>query len=122
MDGRRGVFSAKLERFGSRQPYKGPPVKTLCMIDVRDGRGEPVADHLWFTDCKAWRGAGVKPGDIVQFTARVKAYTKGYRGRRDDDEGAGPTTDWKLAFPGDVRVIEFRGEKAETDPRQGELF
>lgn len=117
-EGIRTVYTATCERFGRKTAYKGPPVVTLCMIDVRDSRGERVADHLWFSMCKAWHAAGVKPGDRVQFTATARPYTKGYRGRRDEDV-PGPSTDWKLAFPGDVRVLCDR--PAEGDGQGGQL-
>lgn len=118
--GRRGVFRAIFVRYGSYQPYKGPPVVTLLFSGVTDGKGQQVTDHLWFRGCKAWRAFTFHVGDQVQFTATVKPYRKGYRGRRDDDELPGPSTDYKLAWPGDVRLLE--PPKAQGGPEQLRLI
>lgn len=117
-EGQRQTYTAKFQRYGKKASFRGPPVLTLLMHDVRDARGEIVTGHIWFTMCKAW--ADVRPGDWVQFTASVKRYEKGYRGRNEFDDGEpAVVVDYKLAFPADVKVID--GPQAEPDEVAGQL-
>lgn len=52
---------------------------------------------------------GLKPGDLIKMTCRVKPYHKGYKGRRSSDSwfeaGSAPEVDYKLAFPTKVEVV-----------------
>ena len=109
--GRRATYTATFRRYGSFQPYKGPPVRTLLLVDIRNARDQVVADHLWFKDCLAWRRCGnLEPGQLLSFTAQVKEYRKGYRGRREEEDLPEPTTDLKLAWPMDVRLVDHKEE------------
>jgi hypothetical protein len=121
-DGLRGEFTATFQRFGSKSAYKGPPVVTLLFVDVRDSAGAVVTDHLWFSTCKAWEDAALKPGDRVRFDARVKTYRKGYRGRREDDDLPAPGLDYKLSHPSRIRVLNRAAPLPAAEPEQLELL
>lgn len=107
-DGRRGTFTATFSRFGTKAAYKGPPIITLLFIDVRDSTEKTVADHIWFKTALCWQRADLKPGELVQFDARVRAYWKGYQG---DDEGR--TKDYGLSFPNNVHVPARHSEQTD---------
>jgi hypothetical protein len=48
-EGKRGRFSGTVKRLGSKPAYRGAPLPTLLLVDVRDEAGTLVTDHLWFT-------------------------------------------------------------------------
>ena len=102
-NGRRGRFTATVSRFGQASGWEGRLVKTLLFTDVRDESGAVVTDHLWFK-VGLWSG-NLKPGDRVEFEARVRPYKAGYRGHREDDDLPPPRIDYRLAFPSKVRKI-----------------
>lgn len=107
--GKRGIFTATFERFGTAKGWQGREIITLLFRHVCDSTGAEVTDHLWFKQIKAFNGLGLKPGDVIEMEARVKPYEKGYKGSRWSDgwgesESSGET-DFKLAFPTRVKVV-----------------
>jgi hypothetical protein len=76
----RETFTATFIRFGSRHQHNGTTATTLLFQDIRNKEGIEVADHLWFTITKGFEECRLQAGDRVRFDARVKAYSKGYRG------------------------------------------
>lgn len=97
--GMRQRFTGTFERFGTKPAYKGAPIKTVLLVDVKNQRGEEVCDHIWFTSGKQFESLELRPGDKICFDARVKSYIKGYRGRREDYDAKPVTTDYKLSHP-----------------------
>lgn len=90
-------FYAVFERFGTKNSY-GYTKRTLLFKDIKNSKGEVVADHLWFTDCLLWQKLSLSEGEEVGFDARVKTYIKGYRGRREDVYNP-IRKDYKLSHP-----------------------
>lgn len=81
--GQRIKFSAIISKYGFKRAYRGPDLKTVLLIDVKDVVNNiTVADHLWFTCGKSWEP--FCEGDVIEFEARVGIYQKGYKGRRED--------------------------------------
>lgn len=103
--GLRGLFRCRVGRFGKRKAYKGPPIETVLVRNVRDGRGDEVTDHLWFDVGKQMRELNLHPGDEIEFEARVATYEKGYKGRRQDDDLPQPQRDYELKFPRKFRKL-----------------
>ena len=102
--GTRATYTATFERWGTKTSY-GYTKRTLLLVNVRNGRGDEITDHLWFTSCPTWEVLDLQPGERIVFTANAKSYWKGYAGRRDYDDEPGRRKDWKLAFPRDVRRL-----------------
>jgi hypothetical protein len=96
-EGKRGRFSGTVARFGQKPAYKGPPIVTMLLRDVRDEQGTQVTDHLWFTVRKQLKELNAQPGDKIEFEARVRPYRKGYRGRREDEDLPSPSFDYGLS-------------------------
>jgi hypothetical protein len=96
-EGKRGRFTGTVKRFGTKPAYKGPPIITLLLIDVRDEAGTEVTDHIWFVVRKQLKELDPQPGDRIEFVARVKTYVKGYRGRREDYDLPPVSMDYKLS-------------------------
>jgi hypothetical protein len=96
-EGKRGRFTATVKRFGSKPAYRGPNLITLLLVDVRDEAGTVVTDHLWSVVRKQLKELSLQPGDKIEFTARVKSYVKGYRGRREDYDLPSVSVDYKLS-------------------------
>lgn len=101
----RATFRGTFTRFGTKRGWEGREAFTVLLIDIRDARGQPVCDHLWLNLTLQLERLGLEPGDIVQFDARVKAYTKGYFGRRTDGWEKPIETDYKLSHPTKVQKI-----------------
>jgi hypothetical protein len=94
LDGKQAVFFATFARFGWRT-FRGRYVgKTALFLDVRDSRGNQLADHLWFKVGKGLDSLGLKEGDAVSFSARVGSYQKrdGY--------------DYHLVYPRDLKKVD----------------
>ena len=99
IDGTRGTFTGTFKRFGSKTAYKGPPLKTVLLVELKDEAGQPACDHLWFNLTKEFAALKLEPGDVVKFDARIKAYWKGYGPREEQSR------DYKLSHPTKVRKI-----------------
>lgn len=100
--GTRKRFIATFERYGTKPAYKGPPIKTLLFVNIRDVHSDNFADHIWFTTNKQFEKLELKEGDNICFDARVKIYYKGYKGRREDLNLPPVTKDYKLSHPTNV--------------------
>lgn len=111
-DGMRGVWRAAVKDTNVQHTRGGYPVRRILLVDVTDLAGNEVTDHVHFTFGK-WCER-VKPGDKIQFCARVRSYRKGYHDRR--------TMDYRLDRPTDIRVLCDATVSAEPDPSQPELF
>lgn len=75
----RKTFRAVLSRFGKKTNYNGYSEDTLLFTQVVDVvLKQVVADHVWFTFSKAFESLSLRPGDVIEFDARIKAYQKGY--------------------------------------------
>lgn len=94
----RATFTGTYIRTGSKASYKYT-APTLLLQNVKDSTGKVVTDHLWCNFTKGFAALGLKYGDLVQFDARVKPYTKGYQGRRDDVYDKPVELDYKLSHP-----------------------
>lgn len=122
LNGQRITVTATFKRFGSKTAYKGPPIKTLLFTDVRGTAGELLTDHLWFNMAECWEGLHLEPGHRVQFDARTKSYTKGYRGWRVDEEDMPSVeTDYKLSFPSRCKNLSTATQKPVIE-EELELF
>lgn len=102
-------FSGVVDRFGSF-PRGAESEFTLCVRELQLAEtGQPLdCDHWWFRLRELWIAAGVRVGDVVEFTARVQRCSKGWADpgqpggrRRDQVIGLGNT-------PQDVRVHRRR--------------
>ncbi len=102
----RSVFTGTFIRFGEKSGYRGP-VATVLLKDVRDESGKRLTGHLWFNLTKGFGALDMEEGDTIEFRARVKQYTKGYNGRREDVY-VPIATDYKLSHPTKIRKIEGR--------------
>lgn len=101
----RDTFIATYVRNGVKSGWKSVEQPTVLLIDVvRKSDGKYMTDHLWFNLTKSFEEANLKEGDKVQFDARVKEYTKGYRGRREDVY-CPIEYDYKLSYP--TKVIKL---------------
>lgn len=105
IDGVRATFTGTFERYGEKSGWQGRMDKTILLKDVKNQRGEVVCDHLWFNYTKAIAKLNLAPGDIVVFDARVRQYTKGYFGYRDDVYKP-IEQDYKLSHPTKVRKLK----------------
>lgn len=120
IEGMRVVFTGIFERFGQKKSFKGYLKPTILLIDIKDGKGVILTEHLWFNYTNAFRELGeIEKGDVIQFTARVKKYYKGYNGYRIDVykqhsidyKLSNPTKTVNLTHP-EKRLISWE-EKAE---------
>lgn len=84
IDDVRDTFTATFVRFGTKNGWNGNVEKTILLKDIKDKMGKIVAGHLWFNYTKGFYMLILNEGDVVKFNARVKEYTKGYFGHRDD--------------------------------------
>ena len=97
-------FKGTFERFGTKAGYKYP-LTTLLFKDIIDiSTKEKITEHIWFNLTKGFYTLDLKEGDVVEFDARVKRYTKGYMGYREDVYKP-IETDYKLSHPTKIKKI-----------------
>ena len=106
--GQRITFKGTFKRYGGKANWHGYPEKTILLIGVKDSDGNPMTDHIWFRMTKGFEKLGeLKEGDRVQFDARVKEYTKGYVGHKEEVRWEKPLEkDFKLNFPTKIKKEE----------------
>jgi hypothetical protein len=98
MDDQRDVFTGIFKKYGIKSNYRGPSTDTLLLVNIRDGQGAFITDHLWFNLTKGFEKLGtLKEGDQVRFEARVKKYKKGYINRKIGVDQS--SSDYKLSHP-----------------------
>ncbi len=113
INGSRARFEGIFVRFGTKKGYKGYPIQTILLKDIKSlTTGNIVTGHLWFTQGKRLEKLNLKENDIVRFDARVTPYEKGYKGYRDDDYGDFKPIelDYRLSFPTNVVKMEQNNE------------
>jgi hypothetical protein len=104
---KRTRFSAKFERFGTKNGYMAIE-KTILLKEVKCiETDEIVTDHLWFTCYKGWDSLGLEKDDCVEFDARVVEYIKGYKGYNIERQIDSPLSiDYKLERPTKLKKIK----------------
>jgi hypothetical protein len=118
IDGVRTRFTGIVAQFGKKENYRGRPSPTVMLKSVRKGSGQFVTDHLWFVIGKRFEAIQLEIGDKIQFDARVKEYTKGYKGYRDIDDEKPIETDYKLSHP--TNIIKIEKNNSSTDKKSGD--
>ncbi|MCL0081289.1 hypothetical protein M1N64_03565 [Peptococcaceae bacterium] len=103
INGTRDKFTGTFVRKGIKTGFKGQ-LETILLSDIRDVDNNLVADHLWFNFTKGFADANLTSSKKVEFYARVKKYTKGYQGYRED-VNAPISVDYKLSHPTKIKVI-----------------
>jgi hypothetical protein len=103
-EGVRKKFHGTFSRLGKKRNYNGYFEDTILLVNIVDSEtNKRVADHVWFSYTKGFEKIQMKEGDIIEFDARVKAYSKGYVNRAMGMKKR--TTDLKLSHPTQIRVV-----------------
>jgi hypothetical protein len=104
-EGVRKRFRAIFTRLGKKRSYTGYSEDTILLQHVCEADTmRTVADHVWFSYTKSFEAIKLTEGCVIEFDARVKAYTKGYVNKRF--QVTPRTTDFKLSHPTRVTLIE----------------
>lgn len=105
-DGNRQRFIATFVRFGVKKGWQGRRVKTYLFEGIMNDKQQEICDHIWLSEMKSLEVLNLQPGDKICFDARVKTYTKGYKGRRDEYDDGFETKpiekDYKLSHPNNI--------------------
>jgi len=106
LEGQRRWFKAIFRKYGTMHAH-GIVGKTILLSSVKDLQGRILADHIWINYTAGFDFAGnFELGDIVQFTAKVIPYVKGYAGEKIDDRLARPQSiDYRLVYPRNVQKM-----------------
>ncbi|MBN9385342.1 MAG: hypothetical protein J0H74_31585 [Chitinophagaceae bacterium] len=105
IDEQRELFRGGFKKYGLKSGYKGHSMETVLLVDIRDGNGNLICDHLWFNMTKGFEQLGaLREGDMIQFEARVKKYRKGYVNQRAGIDQS--KFDYKLSHP--TRIERYR--------------
>lgn len=114
LEGQRDLFIGTFVREGLKNAYKGAPLPTILLKDVRSVSGNKLmCDHLWLNKTKTMAGLDLAAGAQIQFAARVKEYSKGYLGKKEDIKKK-ITQDYKLSHPTQVEVLGSNSKNAES--------
>jgi len=83
LNGLRGRFRATVKCFGWKKRFRQHEDRTVMLSDIYDENGTLVADHLWLTIGKQLASLKLEEYWMIEFSARVAPYAKGYFGSRD---------------------------------------
>jgi hypothetical protein len=104
-EGVRKKFIATFSRFGKKTNFKGYSEETLLLTNIIDtNTNQIIADHVWFTLTKGFEALQLTPGNVVEFEARVKEYSKGYVNRRYKINNQ--SKDFKLSNPTKIKLVK----------------
>ncbi|RAW00101.1 hypothetical protein [Pseudochryseolinea flava] len=104
-EGQRKKFRAVFSRFGKKTNYQGYSESTVLLTKVIDIEKKiVVTDHAWFSLTKGFEEINLKPGMIIEFEARVKAYEKGYVNKRYGINQK--KEDFRFSHPGKIVIID----------------
>jgi hypothetical protein len=104
-EGSRKKFTGIFSRFGKKTNFKGYSDETLLLTNIIDtSTNKIVADHVWFTLTKGFESLRLTPGDVIEFEARVKEYSKGYVNRRYKINNQ--SKDFKLSHPTKIKLVK----------------
>jgi hypothetical protein len=101
-------FTATFIRFGTKHQHRGSTTTTLLFQQIINSKGILVADHVWFTITDAFEQCRLQPGDRIAFDARVKSYSKGYKGLPKEIRKPAQF-DFKLSHP--TRITKLGNDK-----------
>jgi hypothetical protein len=102
-EGIRKKFHGTFSRLGKKRNYNGYSEDTILLTNITDSESnELVADHAWFSYTKGFEKVTLAEGIVVEFEARVKAYSKGYVNRALGRKKR--KTDLKLSHPTQIRI------------------
>jgi hypothetical protein len=103
-EGSRKKFTGIFSRFGKKTNFKGYSEETLLLTNVIDtSTNQVVADHVWFTLTKGFESLRLTSGDVVEFEARVKEYSKGYVNKHYKINNQ--SKDFKLSNPTKIKLV-----------------
>lgn len=80
--------------------------KTVCVANICDAKtGQFITSHQWFYYCDF--NLNLEKGDVVEFTALVKFYLKGYKSLRKpaDRNGSKLMADYRFCYPRSTRIL-----------------
>lgn len=101
-NGSRKKFKAVFSRIGKKVNYKGYSEETILLKNIVDVESQKIiADHVWFSYTQGFIKASLKPGETIEFEARVKEYRKGYVNKNYKINNS--TTDFKLSNPTKIK-------------------
>lgn len=103
--GERKKFQATFVRFGKKTNYYGFVEETILLkniIDLENNR--MVTEHLWFAYTKSFQQISLTDGTQIEFEARIKKYTKGYKSSKYKIDRR--TEDYKLSHPTKISLKE----------------
>jgi hypothetical protein len=72
---------ATVLRHGWHSRANGRQFPTLLLGNVHTVSGTRLCEHCWVYRTSTLHALALQPGDLLQCTARVRKYTKGYGGR-----------------------------------------
>lgn len=108
IDGERQTFYGEFVRLGVKNGFRGT-VETVLFKSIYDSNNKFITDHLWFNLTRGFEKLFLKPGDKVQFDARVQSYIKGYKGSRKEVLNSAKgvqKTDYQLTRPS--RIVKLK--------------
>lgn len=105
-EGRRITVTATVMKHSMRLGWAGVREPTILLSTITMVDGTLLTDHVWLTVGKRLAAADLHQGDVVQFSARVALYRRGFH--REPDGTVHFTEDAGLGFPTQICVLTRR--------------
>lgn len=104
LEGQKLRFRAEVKGFGTKS-FRTILCQTVCLINIKKaGESQILCDHVWLTVGATLSKLNLSPGDVLEFTARVCSYRKGYRNPRKRIDQR--KIDYKLTNPTKARILQ----------------
>ena len=104
MNGERKTFVGTFEQYGAKK-YSVSYQRTALLKNIVDINGKKISDHAWITGTDDFNS--LNKGDVIQFSAKIKEYVKGYWDiRKGIDIIKSFEKDYKFDEPTKVRILK----------------
>ena len=104
MNGERKTFIGTFEQYGSKK-YAVTYQRTALLKNIKDINGRDISDHAWIPGTNEFDL--LNKGDVVQFSAKIKEYVKGYWDiKKGIDIIKSFEKDYKFDEPTKVRILK----------------
>jgi hypothetical protein len=102
-DGQRLVVRARVRKFSRRIGWASVRLPTILLGQITAVDGADLCEHLWLDLGKRMAGLDLKPGDLIEFSARVTPYRRGML--RMPGQPLLFNVDYSLSYPTKARKI-----------------
>lgn len=119
--GQSGRFRARVHHYGLRVVGRAPKgrspkeYETVMLTDVYTLDNQWLCFHVWLAEAAAFRFVKADEGDVVEFTATIQSYRKGYAGKQPRQQKRRRPLEKDYTFRQIIRVEVLKRAEGSID-------